>query len=325
MAIFQVDANASAWRRFQQRTQHGDSVFQIVTLIFALFVIALVLIIGGVLWVGSAQARAYVAGNFLFVNSWNPVNGREQFGAAAAVYGTLMSSLIALLLAGPIGIFVGIFLSELAPVRLRTPLSFLIELLAAIPSVIYGLWGALVLGPFLLNTINKPLAERFGSSLEFLRNPSPKNLLVAGIILGIMILPTIAAITRDVLVVVPNTQREAMLALGSTRWEAIWQAVLPFSRAGIVGGVMLGLGRALGETLAATLVIGNRMTIESPLKPAQTAASLIANQLPNSNGDLHSSALILIALVLFAITLLLNAVARALVWGVSRGPRGATH
>ncbi len=238
------------------------------TIFFALVVIALVVVIGGVLWVGSAQARAYVEANFLFINAWDPVAERERFGAAAAVYGTLMSSLIALALAAPIGVLVGIFLSELCPPKLRTPLSFLVELLAAIPSVIYGLWGALVVGPFLLNTLERPLAQRFGSSLAFLQNPSPKNLLVAGIILGIMILPTIAAITRDVLVVVPNTQREAMLALGATRWEAIWQAVLPYSRAGIVGGVMLGLGRALGETLAATLVIGNRMTIKSPLKPA---------------------------------------------------------
>ncbi|HEY1016123.1 MAG TPA: phosphate ABC transporter permease subunit PstC [Herpetosiphonaceae bacterium] len=325
MAQFRLSERTTAWQRVKQRTQHGDTVFKYVTMFFAFQVIALVVLIGAVVWIGSAQARSYVDANFLFVNAWNPVNGREKFGALAAVYGTVMSALIALALAGPIGVLIGVFLSELCPRRLRTPLSFLIELLAAIPSVIYGLWGALVLGPFIQGTITKPLAERFSSSLQFLASPAPKNLLVAGIILGIMILPTIASITRDVLVVVPNHQREAMLALGSTRWEMIWKSVLPYSKAGIVGGIMLGLGRALGETLAATMVIGNKMAIASPVKPAQTAASLIANQLPNANGDLHASALILIALVLFSITLFLNALARLLVWRVSRGPAGAIH
>ncbi len=325
MAQFRIAEQTTWIRRLKQKTQHGDSVFRLLTLAFAGVVIGLVVMIGLVIWNGSAEARQYVGFDFLFVDAWNPVQGREEFGALAAVYGTLMTSLIALVLAGPIGVFVGVFLAELCPLQLRTPLSFLVELLAAIPSVIYGLWGALVLGPFLLDTINKPLAERFGSSLQFLADPKPKNLLVAGIILGIMILPTIASITRDVLTVVPNHQREAMLALGATRWETIWKSVLPYSKAGIIGGVMLGLGRALGETLAATMVIGNRMAISSPVKPAQTAASLIANQLPNANSDLHGSALILVALVLFGITLLLNAIARLLVWRVSRGPAGAIH
>lgn len=325
MAQFRLTERASTWERLKQRTQHGDTLFKGVTLFFASLVIGLVFLIGIVIWNGSAQARAYVGADFLFNATWNPVQGRDQFGALAAVYGTVVSALIALVLAGPIGVFIGIFLAELAPRRLRTPLSFLIELLAAIPSVIYGLWGALVLGPFLLNTINRPLAERFGSSLQFLANPQPKNLLVAGIILGIMVLPTISSITRDVLSVVPNHQREAMLALGATRWETIWKSVLPYSKAGIIGGVMLGLGRALGETLAATMVIGNRMAVDTLVKPAQTAASLIANQLPNANGDLHASALTLIALVLFSITLLLNALARLLVWRVSRGSAGGSH
>lgn len=325
MANFQLAENTSWLSRLKQRTQHGDTIFRAITMAFAGVVIGLVVLIGIVVWNGSAEARAYVEPNFLFVNSWDPVVGREDFGAAAAVYGTVMSALIALLLAGPIGVLVGVFLAELCPLRLRTPLSFMVELLAAIPSVIYGLWGTLVLGPLLLDTVNQPLAEQFGASLKFLADPRPKNLLVAGIILGIMILPTIASITRDVLRVVPNQQREAMLALGATRWEMIWKSVLPFSRAGIIGGVMLGLGRALGETLAATMVIGNRMAIGSLVKPAQTAASLIANQLPNANSDLHTSALILIALVLFGITLLLNSLARLLVWRVSRGPAGAAH
>jgi phosphate transport system permease protein len=294
-------------------------IFQGLTAAFALAVVGLVLIIGVVIWIGSAEARQQIGLiPFLTTNAWNPVVGRENFGALAAVYGTLVSSLIALVLAGPLGLFIAIYLSELCPPALRTPLSFLVELLAAIPSVIYGLWGALVLAPFLLGYVEQPLAR----TLTIFTNPTPRNLFVAGIILTIMILPTIAAISRDVLLAVPNHQREAMLALGATRWEMIWKSVVPYSRAGIVGGVMLGLGRALGETMAATMVIGNNMQIEGVFRPAQTAASLVATQLPAPNSDLHSSALILAALVLFGITLLLNAFARLLVWQVSRGPVG---
>lgn len=319
MARANFATQAGFWPRIRRRTQHGDLIFKAVTALFALSVVGLVIIIGAVVWDGSAQARATIGvWSFLTTNAWNPVTGREQLGALAAVYGTLMSSLIALLLAGPLGLFIGIFLAELCPPRLRTPLGFLVELLAAIPSVIYGLWGALVLGPLVLRTVEQPLSR----TLEAFANPQPRNLLLAGLVLAIMILPTIASISRDVLLAVPTHQREAMLALGSTRWEAIWMAVVPYARAGIIGGVMLGLGRALGETMAATMVIGNNMQIGSIVKPAQTAASLIATQLPSPNSNLHSSALILAAVVLFGITLLLNALARLLVWHVGRGPAG---
>jgi phosphate transport system permease protein len=319
MAGIDLVTQRGFWPRFRRRTGHGDVIFRGLTAAFALFVMALVLVIGAVVWEGSSAARQQIGlWSFLTTNAWNPVVGRENLGALAAVYGTLMSSLIALLIAGPLGLFIGIFLSELCPRALRTPLSFLVELLAAIPSVVYGLWGALVLGPFILTRVTNPLA----STLHAFSSPQPRNLLLAGLVLAIMILPTIAAISRDVLQTAPVHQREALLALGATRWEVIWKAVVPYARAGIIGGVMLGLGRALGETMAATMVIGNNMQIGSLVKPAQSAASLIATQLPSPNSGLHASALIMAALVLFGITLLLNALARLLVWQVSRGPGG---
>jgi phosphate transport system permease protein len=309
---------------FQRRIKHGDVIFQYLTMFFALVVILLVFAIGYVVWDGSAEARAREGFGFLFEEGWNPVS--DNYGAFPAVYGTLVSSAIALLIAGPLGVLIGVFLSELCPFSLRTPLSFLVELLAAIPSIIYGMWGIFVFIPFFRDHISEPIATTIGENFTLLGPPfaQGKGLMVAGIILAIMILPTIAAITRDVLVVVPNHQREAMLAVGATRWEMIWHAVLKYSRAGIVGGMMLGLGRALGETMAALMVIGSlRKEIpESLFGPGTTAAAMVASELPNANSDLHTSTLILIALVLFGITLLLNAIARLLVWQVSRGPGG---
>lgn len=323
MAQIDIVGRRSAWAALKRRTQHGDTLFHGVTLFFALLVGGLVLIIAAVIWTGSAPARQQIGvWTFLTSSVWDPVVGRERLGVLAAIYGTAVSALIALLIAGPLGLFIGIFLAELCPRALRAPLAFLVELLAAIPSVIYGLWGALVLGPFLLGTVTQPLAAQLGAAFAVLRDPKPRNLLLAGLILAIMILPTIASISRDVLAVVPIYQREALLALGATRWEMIWQAVVPYARAGIIGGVMLGLGRALGETMAATMVIGNNLQIGPIVQPAQTTASLIATQLPSPNSDLHVSALILAALVLFGITLVLNALARLLVWQAGRGPAG---
>lgn len=316
----QLGNRTAFWPRLKRQTQHGDLVFKGLTAFFALVVAALVAVIGVVIWNGSAEARERIGLlSFLTTNAWNPVAGREQLGALAAVYGTLVSSGIALLIAAPLGLFIGIYLSELCPRVLRTPLSFLIELLAAIPSVIYGLWGALVLGPFLLNDVVRDTPLR---TLQAFAQPSGRNLLLAGLILAIMILPTIASISRDVLTAVPNHQRESMLALGATRWEAIWLAVVPYSRAGIIGGIMLGLGRALGETMAVVMVIGNNMQIAGLVKPATTAASLVATQLPAPTGNLHQSALILAAFVLFMITLVLNGLARLLVYFVNRGAAG---
>jgi phosphate transport system permease protein len=310
--------------RLGQQLQHGDLIFWIVALLFAALVVVLLGAIIAVTWSGSADARHAFGWHFLTTTAWNPVGG--QFGALPAIYGTIVSSIIALLLAAPLGVMIAIFLNALCPTKLRMPIGMMVELLAAIPSVVYGMWGIFVFIPFFRSYISTPLSKTVGSALPLFSGPVNvgRGLLVAGIILAIMILPTIAAISRDVLAVVPNSQREAMLALGATRWEVIRHADLPYARAGIVGGMMLGLGRALGETMAATMVIGNTPKIHASLfQPATTAASLIASQLPNANTDLHSSALIYLALVLFLITLVANSIARALVWRVSRTGSGA--
>ncbi len=320
---------ASWGERFARWTQHGDHLFWLITCFFALVVVGLVVAVGVVTYNGSAQAREAYGWSFLGGTEWNPVEtdlSPPAFGAWPAIRGTLLSSLIAVLLAGPIGVGIGIFLAELCPLRIRTPLSFMVELLAAIPSVIYGLWGVAIFVPFFTQYIATPISETIGTTLPILAGPVAvgRGLIAAGVVLALMILPTIAAITRDVLAVVPNTQREALLALGATRWEVIWLAVVPYARAGIVGGIMLGLGRALGETMAATMLIGNSTQIsESLFAPATTAAALVASELTNANDLLHESALVAIALVLFGITLLLNLCARLLVWQVSRGPAGA--
>ncbi len=315
----------TAWQGLRQRMGHGDGIFWLVTLGFALLVVSLVGVIGLTTWNASAEARIRFGFSFLFQDGWDPVAG--EFGALPAIYGTLVTAGIALLLAGPLGVLIGVFLSELCPVWLRQPLSFTVELLAAIPSVIYGMWGVFVFVPFFRSYIGRPLAASLGQVFPFFAGPiaSGRSLLVAGIILAIMILPTIASITRDVLGVVPNHQREAMLAVGATRWEMISKAVLPYARAGIIGGMMLGLGRALGETMAALMVIGSfkDSVPKSLLAPGISAAPLVASELPNANNSLHESTLILIALVLFGITFVLNGIARLLVWQAARGPGGA--
>jgi phosphate transport system permease protein len=314
------------WQRLERRTQHGDSIFWGVTLFFALLVIGLVMAVGVVAYNGSALARETFGLGFLLGTIWNPIDTETMpatFGAWPAIRGTLYSAGIAVLFAAPIAVGIGIFLSELCPSRLRTPLSFMVELLAAIPSVIYGVWGVMVFVPFFTDHLATPLSETVGEVFPLLAGPvtTGRGIIVAGLVLAIMILPTIAAITRDVLSLVPNTQREVLLALGATRWEVIWQSVVPYSRAGIIGGIMLGLGRALGETMAATMLIGNSTRIEESLfQPSITAASLVANELTNANSSLHESALVTVALVLFGITFLLNLLARLLIWYVNRGP-----
>jgi phosphate transport system permease protein len=311
-------------QRFARQIQHGDVFFWLVSLLFAVIVVALLFAIIAVTWDGSSAARHAFGLRFLYTSAWNPVT--NQYGAAPAIYGTIVSSLLALLFAAPLGVMIAIFLNHLCPPQLRMPIGLMVELLAAIPSVVYGMWGIFVFIPFFRDYFATPISNTVGQAIPLFAGPVTvgRGLFVAGVILAIMILPTIAAISRDVLAVVPTSQREAVLALGATRWEVIRHADLPYARAGIVGGMMLGLGRALGETMAATMVIGNTPRINHSLfQPATTAASLIASQLPNANSDMHSSALIFLALVLFLITLLANSVARLLVWRVSRGGQGA--
>lgn len=318
-------AAAGGWAR---QTQHGDVIFWLLTMFFALVIVGLVVAVGVVTYNGSAEVRQQYGWSFLWQTEWNPIEtdlSPATFGAWPAIRGTLLSSLFALLIAAPVGVAIGIFLAELCPLPLKAPLGFLVELLAAIPSVIYGLWGVAVFAPFFTTFIANPVSETIGQTVPWLAGPvaSGRGLVLASIILALMILPTVSAITRDVLAAVPNNQRDVLLSLGATRWEVIWLAVLPYARAGIIGGIMLGLGRALGETMAATMLIGNSTRIEESLfLPATTSASLIASELTNANDSLHESALIGIALVLFGITLILNMAARFLVWQTSRGPAG---
>ena len=255
---------------------------------------------------------------FLWSSVWDPVAG--VFGAAPMVFGTIASSLLALLIAVPLALGVAIYLTEFAPKWLRQPVAFLVELLAAIPSVVYGLWGVFVLIPFLRGYAVPPLRAVFGWT-PFLQGVFYGNsLLAGGVILAIMIVPYIAAVSREVLLAVPASQREAALGMGATRWEAVWTAVVPYGRAGLIGAVILGLGRALGETMAVTMVIGNRHDIGlSVLQPAYTMAAAIANEFSEATTDLYLSALFEVGLILFVVTVAVNALARLLIWRVARG------
>ena len=252
-------------------------------------------------------------------NYWDPVNG--HFSALPFVYGTLITSFLALLMAVPLAIGVAVFLTEMCPGALRAPLAFLTELLAAIPSVIYGLWAVFVLVPLMREHVNPLLVNLLGwTGLFSDENPTGLGFFSAGVILAIMILPIISSLTREVMSAVPHSQREAVLALGATRWEMIRMGVLRNARIGIVGAVILGLGRALGETMAVTMVVGNSIEIHrSLLSNGNSMASVIANQFSEASDNLHLSALIEIGLALFLVTIVVNALAQLLVWAVTRG------
>jgi len=242
------------------------------------------------------------------------------------VYGTIVSSILALLIAIPLSVGVAVFITEMCPKWLKGPLSFFTELLAAIPSVIYGLWAIFVLVPLLRTDVEPALAKTLGWTGLFSGAPYGIGMLAAGTILAIMIIPIISSITREVLSVVPQNQREGVLALGATRWEMIRIGVLRNARAGIVGGIILGLGRALGETMAVTMVIGNRPEIAKSLfAPGYTMASVLANEFSEATGDLYLSALIEIGLALFLVTIVVNALARLMVWSVTRGQPARSH
>jgi phosphate transport system permease protein len=297
----------------------GDRVFQIVITAFAVSIPLLLVLIAISIAIAAWPALSRSGFSFLTSSKWDVSAG--EFGAAPAIYGTLVSSALALLIATPLALGVSIFLSEIAPKWLRQPVGFLVDLLAAIPSVVYGLWGIFVLIPILRD----PVAPFLRDTLHLGKTPlfsGPNygySMFAAGIILAIMILPFIAAVTREVLLAVPRSQREAALALGATRWEMIRDAVIPYARSGIVGGIILGLGRALGETMAVTMLIGNRPEISaSLLAPGYTMASLIANEFTEATSDTHLSALMGVGAVLFVVTLIVNALARWLVWRVTK-------
>jgi phosphate transport system permease protein len=267
---------------------------------------------------------------FFGTSDWDPVN--EQFGAFPFIYGTIVSSILALIIAVPLAVGVAVFTTEMCPRVLRGPLSFFVELLAAIPSVIYGLWARFVLLPLLSDHVEPVLAKTLGLPkilgwTGLFTGPSlGAGMLAAGIILAIMIIPIISSIAREVLMVVPQHQREAVLALGATRWEMIRIGVLRNARAGIVGGIILGLGRALGETMAVTMVIGNSPNISRSLfAPGYTMASVLANEFAEATSNIHLSALVEIGLALFLVTIVVNTLARVLVWTVTRGQPASTH
>jgi len=300
----------------------GDSIFKHLTLIFALLVLALALIIFYELYSRSQPAINEFGLNFLTELKWDPVH--QIFGALPFIYGTVTSSIIALIIAVPISLGVAIYLSELAPKRLRSPLSFMVELLATVPSVVYGLWGLFVMVPWIRDFL-EPFLESTLGFLPFFQGPKfGIGMLAGGIILAIMIIPTISAISREVMLAVPDTQREAAFALGATRWEVIKIAVLKYARTGIFGAILLGLGRALGETMAVIMVIGNRPQISlSFFEPAYTMSGVIASEYIEATQEIYLSALIEIGLLLFIVTLMMNILARLLVWRMMRIFRGA--
>jgi phosphate transport system permease protein len=261
---------------------------------------------------------------FFFRSEWDPVN--DQYGALPFVYGTIVSSILALIIAVPLAVGVAVYITEMSPRWLRGALAFTTELLAAIPSVIYGLWAIFVLVPLLRQYLQPWLAKYLGWTGLFEGPPYGIGMLAAGIILAIMVVPIISSITREVMTAVPQQQREAVLALGATRWEMIRTGVLRNARAGIMGGVILGLGRALGETMAVTMVIGNRPEIAKSLfAPGYTMASVIANEFSEATGDLYLSALVEVGLALFIVTIIVNILAQFLVWTVTRGTPARSH
>ena len=301
-----------SWR-FSRRHGFSDKIFSNVTIIFALVIVAILIGLVIVLATGAMPAITRFGFSFFTSSTWDPV--KEVFGALPAIYGTLLSSLIGLLIAVPISLGAAIFLVELSPKWLQGPASLIIEMLAAIPSVIIGLWGLFVLVPVVRKPIETWLGSHLGSLPFFQGQIFGVSFLAAGIILAIMIIPIITAVSRDAIKAVPNEQREAMFALGATRWETIQRAVLPYCRSGIIGGIILGLGRALGETMAVTMVIGNSYKLTPSLfSPGATIASTIANQFNEAAAGVPVGSLIELALILFGVTLLVNVIARTLVW-----------
>jgi len=318
---------AAARRAARRRSAVGrlaDGMFRYAMLACALSVAGVLALIVFELVSNSRLSMREFGWQFFTREVWDPVMG--EFGALSFIYGTVVSSLLALALAVPLAVGVAVFNTEICPRALRGPLAFLSELLAAIPSVIYGLWGIFVLAPLLREHVQPWLARNLGWTGLFEGPPYGIGMLAAGVILAIMIVPIISSITREVLTAVPRAQREAVLALGATRWEMIRMGVLRNARAGMVGAIILGLGRAMGETMAVTMVIGNRPEIAKSLfAPGYTMASVLANEFAEATEDLYLSALIEVGLGLFLVTIVVNGLARLLVWSVTRGIPARVH
>jgi phosphate transport system permease protein len=299
----------------------GDWVFKNLTRFFAFLVLAIVFLMAWEMFLGSRQSIGEFGWSFLTSSEWDPV--QDLYGALPFIYGTVLSSLIALAIALPLSLGTAIFLSEIAPGWIERPVAFMVELLAAIPSIVYGLWGMFVLVPWLRTSVEPVISKHLGFIPLFRGAPYGFGMLAAGIILAIMILPIITSISRDVLRAIPKTQREAALALGATKWEST-RIILASGKSGFLGATLLGLGRAVGETMAVTMVIGNRPEISLSLfDPGYSMASVIANEFAEATTEMYTSALIEIALVLFLVTFVLNALARLIVWSVTRKAGGA--
>jgi phosphate transport system permease protein len=304
-------------RTARMSSQTGDQIARLVVLVFAALLLLLAVILVYELWGASAPSRHSLGWKFLFSSEWNPVS--EQFGALPFIYGTVITSLLALLISVPLGVGAAIFLSEIAPAGISNALTFLVELLAAIPSVIYGLLAIFTLVP-LMRSYGEPFLKDTLGFLPFFKGPAfGVGFLTAGIILAVMTFPFIISVSRESLLAVPRDQREAALALGSTQWETTWKVVVPYAKLGIIGSIFLGLARALGETMAVTMVIGNDPSIHaSLLAPGYSIAAVIANEFTEATGNVYPSALVELGLVLFCVTIVINGLARLMIIATTR-------
>lgn len=299
-------------RSILSRLREGDEIARLFTFLFAASVVLITVLLVYELWRESVLPRHKFGFSFFRTSVWDPVF--EQFGALPFIFGTLVTSAVALLIAVPLGIGAAIFLAELAPIRLSDTLEFFIDLLAAVPSVIYGLLGVFIVVPIMRGYIQPALKSTLGFLPLFQGPAYGVGFLTAGIVLAIMVIPYIISVSREILLSVPRDQREAALALGATRWEATWKVVVPFARAGITGSIFLALARALGETIAVTMVIGNTPTVSASLfSPGYSIAAVIANEFTEATGDLYLQSLIELGLVLFLLTFILNGLARLLI------------
>ena len=308
-------------RSFISKLREGDEIVRLITFLFAASVVLVTVLLVYELWIGSALPRHKFGFHFLVTSVWDPIS--DQYGALTFIYGTLVTAGVALFLAVPLGIGAAIFLAELAPATVSDTLEFFIDLLAAVPSVIYGLLGVFIVIPMMREYIQPALKKSLGFLPLFQGPAYGVGFLTAGIVLAIMVIPYIISVSREVLLSVPRDQREAALGLGSTRWESTWKVVVPFARTGIMGSIFLALARALGETMAVTMVIGNTPTISASLfAPGYSIAAVIANEFTEATGDLYLQSLIELGLVLFLLTFILNGLARLLIVATSQRGSG---
>jgi len=307
-----------AVRGFYGRLRGGDEIAYLTTLVCAIGILLIVALIVFMLWTNSQPTVKTFGWHFLVTSTWDPNN--NQFGALPFIYGTCVTSFLALLIAVPLGVAAAIFLAEMAPPKLSNIFTFLIELLAAVPSVIYGLLGIFILVPLIRDYLVPVLRALFGWLPIFQGDFYGVSLLSAGLVLSVMVVPFIISVSREVLLAVPVEQREAALAVGATKWETTWQIVLPNASTGIIGSVFLALARALGETMAVTMVVGNTPKIAASLfAPGYSIAAVIANEFAEASGSLYVSSLIFLGLVLFGLTIIINGIARIMILMTARG------